>query len=430
MPIYLCTYLTELDRLIQNLGDSGEVRVLVEDVKQIITATLPLNLTGSTSAMFTVINTLLDDAEQAVKDGRYHDAEQTRLQAYALFDFGPEQKLLAFSPDTAFRVESLFWYGDANGDGLARIIATRQSHEAFQQARVRLDAVLSEAQVILGASSQPLTIIFNSAVIVFREGLEAVVIIAALSAGMTRVNKQYRRPLFIGALSALVLTLFTWVIADSLLWLFRDLGERLEAIVSLIALGVLLLITNWFFHKTYWVDHMAGLHQQKGQILRGESGKYVGLIILGFTSVYREGFETVLFLQALVLDAGIFIVIQGVFWGMIAVGIVGFITFRLQTRLPYMRMLIITGVLIVGVLTVLVGNTVRVFQVVGWMPIHPIEGVNFPYWLGQWFGVYPTWEGIVAQLGVVVFVLGSYFLAQYLQARKRKQIRQRHAVQA
>ncbi|PJF27696.1 MAG: hypothetical protein CUN52_14160 [Phototrophicales bacterium] len=115
---------------------------------------------------------------------------------------------------------------------------------------------------------------------------------------------------------------------------------------------------------------------------------------------------------------------------MIAVGIVGFITFKLQTRLPYMRMLIITGILIVGVLAVLVGNTVRVMQVVGWMPIHPIEGVNLPYWLGQWFGVYPTWEGVFAQLSAVIFILGSYFFAQYLQARKREQIRHQRAIQA
>lgn len=116
--------------------------------------------------------------------------------------------------------------------------------------------------------------------------------------------------------------------ADALLSLFRDYGERLEAVVSLIALGVLLLITNWFFHKVYWTDHLAGFHQRKGKLLRGEAGKYLGLVILGFTSIYREGFETVLFLQALVLDAGLWFVIQGVLLGLAGVGIVGVITSR------------------------------------------------------------------------------------------------------
>ena len=280
--------------------------------------------------------------------------------------------------------------------------------------------------IILGASTQPLTIIVNSAIIVFREGLEAVVIIAALSAGMIRMNTKYRRPLFVGAFGAFVATGLTWVIADAFLSLFRDYGERLEAVVSIIALGVLLLITNWFFHKVYWTDHLAGFHQRKGQLLRGEAGKYLGLMILGFTSIYREGFETVLFVQALVLDAGVLIVIQGVLLGLVGVGIIGFITFRMQKRLPYMQMMIVTGILIGAVLIMLVGNTVRVMQVVGWIPVHPIDGVSFPYWWGQWFGVYPTWEGILAQIGAAAFVIGSYYLAEYHATRERRQRVQSH----
>jgi high-affinity iron transporter len=377
-------------------------------------------LTNNTAATFTIVHALLDDAEASIRDGRYGDAENIRLQAYALFDFGPEQRLLAFSPQLAVEIDALFWHGDGDGRGLARVIAAHGTPEDFQIVREELTASLDEAQIVLGASTEPLTIIINSAIIVFREGLEAVVIIAALSAGMVRVNTQYRKPLFLGAFGAFFVTALTWVIADVFLTLFRDYGERLEAVVSLIALGVLLLITNWFFHKVYWTDHLAGFHQRKSQLLRGEAGKYLGLMILGFTSIYREGFETVLFLQALVLDAGIWIVLQGVLLGLVGVGAVGIITFKMQTKLPYMKMMVATGVLIGVVLIMLVGNTVRVMQVVAWLPVHPIEGVNFPYWWGQWFGTYPTWEGILAQFGAAVFVIGSYYLAEYQASKERK----------
>ena len=81
-------------------------------------------------------------------------------------------------------------------------------------------------------------------------------------------------------------------------------GEKLSAVVGLIAIGMLLVILNWFFHKTYWTGHLAGLHGKKQAMLVGGGVAFAQLLALGtlgFTSVYREGFETVLFVQALVL---------------------------------------------------------------------------------------------------------------------------------
>jgi high-affinity iron transporter len=201
-------------------------------------------------------------------------------------------------------------------------------------------------------------------------------------------------------------------------------GEKLEAVVSLIAIGVLLLITNWFFHKTYWNDWMAGFHQQKQQLLRAETGQFLGLVALGFTSMYREGFETVLFLQALVLDAGPSVVGQGVLFGSMGVLVVGLITFRVQQRLPYRQMLVWTGILIGLVLVTMVGKTVHVLQAVGWIGITPIQTFTFPYWWGLWFGVFATWQGVVWQILAAVFVVGSYYGAEWLQSRKRHQLKE------
>ncbi len=94
--------------------------------------------------------------------------------------------------------------------------------------------------------------------------------------------------------------------------------------------------------------------------------------------------------------------------------------FALQARLPYKKMLIVTGVMIGGVLLVMVGNTVHVLQVVGWMPIHPIRSLTLPYWTGLWFGLFATWEGILLQVAAGVFVIGSYVLAERLQHRSER----------
>ena len=143
-----------------------------------------------------------------------------------------------------------------------------------------------------------------------------------------------------------------------------------------------------------------------------------GLYLLGFSSVFREGFETVLFLQALQLSSGTGIVLAGVTLGLLATAAVGAMTFALERRLPYKRMLIVTGVLISLVLVVLVGNTMRGLQGVGWLPITPLD-LELPLWTGTWLGVFPTVETLCAQGGALAFVLGSYFAAERLRHRRR-----------
>jgi high-affinity iron transporter len=204
-------------------------------------------------------------------------------------------------------------------------------------------------------------------------------------------------------------------------------GERLEAIVSLVAIGVLLLILNWFYHRVYWQEHLAELHGRKKSIMQGAglslaAAQVAGLVALGFTSVYREGFETVLFLQALTLEAGAWTVLEGVALGFAAVVAVFFLVIALERKLPHKKMLIATGLMITWVLVVLVGQTVQTLQKVGWVPVTPVEGLELPYWAGLWLGVYPTWEGLVAQAAALAFVIGSYVAAETVRNRRRARI--------
>jgi high-affinity iron transporter len=249
--------------------------------------------------------------------------------------------------------------------------------------------------------------------------------------------------MWVGTALALVASVVTWLIMRETISLFASFGEKLEAVVSLVAIAVLLLITNWFFHDVYWKGWMTNFHKQKQNIVKGSptenpstqsnettsdtkprwawlSSQFVGLLVLGFTSVYREGFETALFLQALVLESGVGVVGLGALIGMALVFVIGAAIFVLQAKLPVMKMLVFTGILIGVVLLVMVGKTVHTLQVVGWMPLNPIRVIEFPYWFGVWFGTFATWEGLGLQLFAAVFVIGSYVLAEQMQKRKLK----------
>ncbi|MEZ5101075.1 MAG: FTR1 family protein [Thermoleophilia bacterium] len=380
------------------------------------------------AADFDVIQGALDRVEAAAAAGQHSQAEQARLEAYAFFEFGPEQRLRGLAPGLFVRVEGLFWYGEGDTPGLAQLLRRKASAAEVAVTRAALDAALGEAESAVGSgATSTATIVTNTAVIVFREGLEAVLIVAALVAGMAGARQRFRRPLVGGVAAALAATVVTWVIAQTVLGSLSRYGERLEAVVSLVAIGVLLLIMNWFYHKVYWTDRLAGFQGRKkalvgAGLVGAATAQALGLVALGFTSVYREGFETVLFLQALSLEAGPGRVLLGVAVGLAGVGSVAVLVFLLHRRLPHKKMLITTGFLLLAVLVIMVGKTVQVLQSVGWLPVDPVEGLRLPYWAGQWFGTFPTWEGLGAQALALALVVGSYLAAEGLRARRRRRI--------
>ena len=382
---------------------------------------------AASGADFDVIAASLDRLAGAAKAGSWGRAEQARLEAYGIFELGPEQRLRGIAPSLFVRIEGLFWYGDGGDSGLVQLVKRKDAGPELEASVAALQAELDQAAQRVGSSSSTGAVISNSAIVVFREGLEAVLILAALMASMVGPARRYRRPLLAGAAVALVASAITWVVAQTVLGSLARYGEKLEAVVSVVAIAVLLLILNWFYHRVYWSEHLADFHKRKQRILRGShagfiSAQVLGLALLGFSSVYREGFETVLFLQALTLEAGILAVLPGVMLGLAATLAVGGLTILLERKLPHRKMLIATGILMTWVLVILVGTTVQTFQVVGWMPVTPIEGLQLPYWAGAWLGIYPTWEGVTAQVGAAVFVVGSYVGAEQLRARRRRRI--------
>lgn len=239
-----------------------------------LTALLPQEWQKQDSgADFDVIRTALDQMEQAVRAGEYELAESARLEAYAIMEIGPEVKLIAFAPQYRSVIEGYFWYGQGERKGLAYLIERRAAPAEIAATRAALDQVLAEAEQALAGKNAPAAIATNAMVIVFREGLEAVLILASLMGSLkVGAQRRFRTPLWIGVVLALIASVATWMLAQGALMAMARFGETLEAIVSLIAIAVLLLITNWFFHDVYWKDWMANFHQQKKRILSGQTG--------------------------------------------------------------------------------------------------------------------------------------------------------------
>src|SRR5438067_12660708 len=240
---------------------------------------------------------------------------------------------------------------------------------------------------------------------------------------MTGPRRNYRKPVMSGAAIAFLATLATWFVAVGIM---KQLSENvpalhLQAATGLLAVIVLLVIMNWFFHKIYWGGWIRAHNRRRKALLKNARTAEIsqrrlwwGLILLGFTSLYREGVEVVLFLQSYNLRLGGGVVLKGALLGLLLTGMVAVLTFVVQQRLPYRKMLITTGILLGVVLLVMVGEQAQEMQLAQWIPTTPIAFFQtyIPGWMGLWFAVFPTVETLVAQLIAALLVIGSYFAAR------------------
>ena len=271
--------------------------------------------------------------------------------------------------------------------------------------------------------------IVNIAVLVFREGLECILVLAALTASFRGKESRYHRPIIGGVLCGMVATATTWEIAVRIL---NDLSDNISALAlqagtGLLAIIVLLVVMNWFFHKAYWTGWIS-LHNRKKQEIvasatHGRNVGYValGMALLGFTSFYREGFEVVLFLQSFRLRLGGQTVLKGVLLGSLATLATAVLTFVIHQHLPYRKMLIVTGIMLAIVLLVMVGEEAQEMQLAGWLPTTRLPHLSdlLPSWAGSWFSIFPNVESLASQFVAGALVGGSYFSARRLPKPSR-----------
>lgn len=275
-------------------------------------------------------------------------------------------------------------------------------------------------------------VVLGAGILVFREGLETILVLAAVTASMVGVNAPQRRPVAAGGALGFAAAVATWFAAVGILNSVHAPEYQIQAATGLLAVVVLLVVMNWFFHKLYWTGWIQTQNRAKRRLSLPGSPRQrllLGLALVGFASVYREGFEVVLFLQTLRLQSSATTVLLGVLIGLYLTATVGVLTFIVHRHLPYKRMLTLTGVMLGAVLLVMVGEEVNELQLAGWMTTTGLPfGIRFPDWAGTWFSLFANWETLIAMAAAGLFVIGSYYLANYLKVRRPRARGQQPAV--
>lgn len=282
-------------------------------------------------------------------------------------------------------------------------------------------AKLIELRAMVDESERRLTdvgigapaLVFGQAfLIVFREGLEAVLLLAVLLGYLESTKAgDYKRPILGGVALAVVATIATSIAFSTVLANLTVGRELLEAITSLLAVAVLFWVSFWLLQR---LDHKRWMEFLKARVWRAVSvGSATSLVLVGFTAVYREGFESVLFYQAL-MSFGTGLggwIAAGLLAGAAALALVTVAIFRFGRRLPIGTFLKIAVILVMGTSVAFLGNAVRGLQEAFIISRTPVDFGRLPIFLSQATGWWPTRETILAQVVLtLIYALGAGYM--------------------
>ena len=295
--------------------------------------------------------------------------------------------------------------------------------------RVRSDTAIVRAALVdvdrelaRKGLAAPLVAFGFSFSILFREGVEAVLLIAILLGSLAAGSaSNYKRPLALGIGAALVATSVLFVLATLVIDVAPLSRELLEAGTALIAVVVLIGVSFWLLAR---LEHRRRMEFMRARVASAmAAGTTAAFAGLGFTAVFREGFETVLFYQALALFAeGLILwVVLGAVTAAVALAGVAYAILKLGKQLP-LRPMLVAGASVLLLLSVaFVGNAVLSLQEADYLAATPVAHPRLPVFLAELTGIHPTKQGLLIQ-GVMlgIYILGALYVFAWQPARRRR----------
>ncbi len=359
----------------------------------------PAKLFGSrTPLAFT--RTRLDEALAAYRRGEREVAYQLAVQAYLEGFELVEQGLDAVDAPLRRRIEEAM-------TGLRNALRKGSPVTDVETRIAHVDNLLDLAADRLEGRSLSGTAAFASAFfILVREGLEALLVVAALAAFLVKTGRRdglrYLHAGWVGALGAGFLT---WLASMSLIDISGASREITEGVAALTAAAVLFYVGFWLHDKTHAAQWKRFIEDNIRKVLT--AGTLWGLAGLSFIAVYREVFETILFYQALWVQtdsAGKSMAVTGLGAGAAVLALLAWLVMRFSVRLPLRQFFAGTGFLMFVLAIVFAGKGVAALQEAGYIPVTP---VSFPRI--DLLGIYPNLQSLLVQGVLLVLALVLWY---------------------
>jgi len=281
----------------------------------------------------------------------------------------------------------------------------------------RLREKLVNAPMIENQGASFWSIAIQSLFILLREGVEALLVVAALVAYLRKAGAADKVPfIWFGVVAALLASVATAWVLQSLISNSGAAKEALEGATMLLAAVLLSYVSFWLFSRREMQQWQGFIHNKLGDAVSG--GSLLAIVSVAFFAVYREGAETILFYQALVadVDSGMEPIATGFGLALLLLGVVYLFIFQLSVRLPLKQFFSATAGLLYALSVIFAGKAVLELQVAGWLPSSYIE------WLPSigWLGIFPSIESIALQL-IFLLLPALMFLVLWIRKGLKKQ---------
>ena len=363
------------------------------------------NETSVIAAVFATVRAKVIESATLAKGGQHAEAVSAAFDAYLAFE-KVERAVRSREPALATKLETSFATLRSRAGGGA----TAEELDGLSRG---LAAELEQAERTISDEVSPTNLFVQSLMIMLREGLEAILVIGALMAFLSRVGAGHRRrDIHIGVGAAVALSLLTAVLLETVFALSPSHQETLEGLTMVTAVGVLFYVSYWLLSKMELQKWNAFVKDRMQEAVSG--GSAFALASAAFLAVYREGFETVLFYKALFLSGGTgaFVpVALGIGVGALVLAIVYVAINRYGVRLPLKPFFAVTSAFLYYTAFVFAGKAVAELQAGDTLPTTILIGwPRLPA-----LGIYPTVESMVAQgllALLAVVALAWVFLVQ------------------
>jgi high-affinity iron transporter len=345
---------------------------------------------------------LLEESLARYREGKFELAYELAVTSYLEGFELAEVGLSAVAPALKLDLERGMY-------GYRNLIKSRAPEGQLVLALAHIEAQLNEAQTVLGATGLAPGVAYSSSlVILLREGLEAILLLAVVVAFLIKTGRRDAlKYIHIGWVTALLLGFATWAAAAYVVDISGASRELTEGVTALIAAAILLYVGFWLHNKLQAQRWKAFIETKVQGAL--DNGALWSIALVAFIAVYREVFETVLFYQTLWLQAGSggqHMVLMGFLSAAAALVVLAWLIFKFSVRLPLRLFFAINSVLLYLLAVVFAGKGVAALQEAGVVPVH---SVNFP--TIDVLGVYPNLQALGLQgllvLAALVFVYMS-----------------------